>query len=200
MGVRFRLRQGLQQVEFAAANRLLAHLDSLTTQPALAPVPMGRHSYGAPRVLVYNNEHADVTIGAFCSIAAGVTIFAGGDHALDIISTFPLTQLFEGRETHNRGKGAVRIGNDVWVGMGATIMSGVTVGDGAVIAARSVVTRDVAPYAVVAGNPAREVKKRFTDEEIAILLELAWWTWPDERIQKALKVLTSGDVSALRSY
>ena len=101
----------------------------------------------------------------------------------------------EGREYPSRGNTV--IGNDVWIGYGATIMAGVTVGDGAIIATKSVVTRDVPPYTIVGGNPAHEIRKRFTPEEIERLLELRWWDWPVEKITEQLSVLTGNEVPAI---
>ncbi len=89
------------------------------------------------------------------------------------------------------------IGNDVWLGMGATIMPGVTIGDGAIVSARSVVVKDVAPYTIVGGNPAEPLKKRFRDEVIDVLLEVRWWDWPVEKIEANLAHITGADVAAL---
>jgi virginiamycin A acetyltransferase len=95
-------------------------------------------------------------------------------------------------------KGDTVIGNDVWIGHGATFLPGVQVGDGAIIAAEAVVTADVAPYAVVGGNPAKLLRKRFSDETIAELLRLRWWDWPIETITKKVKAICGGDVAALK--
>jgi virginiamycin A acetyltransferase len=138
-------------------------------------------------------------IGKFCMIASGATfIMNGGNHLTESISAYPFAIFGNGWEKAMEGKsypskGDTIIGNDVWVGYNATIMPGVTVGDGAIIAANAVVTKDVAPYSIVAGNPAKEIKKRFTEERINELLELKWWDWEIEKITRNVSVLTGRD-------
>ena len=129
---------------------------------------VGAFTYGEDQIQLHNfQEGANLTIGKFCSIANEVEIYLGGNHRTDWITTFPFGQIYKsalGRhdiEGHPATKGDVIIGNDVWIGGKATIMSGVTVGDGAVIGARAVVTKDVPPYAIVAGNPASVKRVRF---------------------------------------
>jgi virginiamycin A acetyltransferase len=95
-------------------------------------------------------------------------------------------------------KGDTIIGNDVWIGYGATIMAGVTIGDGAIIATKAVVTKDVAPYSIVGGNPAKEIRKRFSEEKIKQLLDLCWWDWPIEKITEQVQNLTGNSVEPLR--
>lgn len=142
-------------------------------------------------------------IGKFCMIASGVTfIMNGANHLSESISAYPFAifggdwaQAMDGKSYPS--KGDTRIGNDVWIGYNATIMPGVQVGDGAIIAANATVTKDVAPYAIVGGNPAREVKKRFSETDIQALLELQWWDWDIEKITQHVHLLTSGDVQEL---
>lgn len=142
-------------------------------------------------------------IGKFCQIASDVTfIMNGANHLTNAVSTYPFaifgedwSGAMEGKTYPSRGN--TIIGNDVWVGYGATIMAGVTVGDGAIIATKSVVTKDVPPYTIVGGNPAREISQRFSAAEIERLLELRWWDWPVERITKNLVPLTGNDVGGL---
>lgn len=144
-----------------------------------------------------------LVIGRFCMIASGVTfIMNGGNHLSDAISTYPFAIFGKGWEHAMEGrsyphKGDTRIGNDVWIGSQATIMMGVTVGDGAIIATNSTVTKDVPPYAIVGGNPAQVLRMRFSPEEIARLLEIRWWDWPAEKITRNLALLTRMDVAAL---
>ena len=139
-------------------------------------------------------------IGKFCMIASDVTfIMNGANHLTDAVSTYPFAIFGNGWQGAMEGrqyptKGDTVIGNDVWIGYGATLMPGVTVGDGAIIATKSVVTKDVAPYTVVGGNPARVLKQRFADEEIDRLLQLKWWDWPPERITANLSQLTGKSV------
>jgi len=161
---------------------------------------MGRYSYGTPSVIAFPGDVNKVVVGSFAAIAHGVEIFVGGNHRTDWVATFPFRiklrlpgALEDGAPST---KGDVVIGNDVWIGRGAKILSGVTVGHGAVIGAYAVVTRDVRPYAVVAGNPAREVKRRFNDVQVASLQAIAWWDWPIDEIVQAVPLLNSPDVDA----
>lgn len=157
---------------------------------------IGAGTYGWPEIL-YFDAGATLKIGAYCSIAPGVKILLGGEHHIEYITTYPFSLLLD-EARHLPGypynKGDVTIGNDVWIGQDAMILSGVNVGDGAVIAARSVVTRDVANYSVVAGDPARHIKFRFSQETIDALLRIAWWDWPAAEIRKAWPLLQSPDV------
>ena len=159
-------------------------------------VSVGRFTYGTPAFRMWA-EGERIEIGAFCSIADGVTIFGGGEHNTGWVTTFPLRIALgeegAGRDGHPASKGPTRIGNDVWIGDGATILSGVTIGDGAVIGARAVVAADVAPYRIVAGNPAREVRARFAPDVVAALLRIRWWDWPLERIRAQVAGLCGGD-------
>lgn len=137
-------------------------------------------------------------IGDYVQIAAGVKIIMGGNHTHNtaFISTYPFADL-EALKRSYRPAGDTRIGNDVWIGMEAMIMPGVTIGDGAIIAARALVTKDVPPYAMVAGTPAAIVRMRFTESEIARLQALAWWDWPDEQVNALLPLIQQGDVTLL---
>lgn len=142
-------------------------------------------------------------IGRFCMIASGTTfIMNGGNHLTQAVSAYPFAifgadwaDAMDGRAYPYRGDTV--IGNDVWIGHEATIMPGVTIGDGAIIGTKAVVTRDVPPYAIVAGNPAQVVKMRFEAAQIEQLLALQWWHWPIEKITRHVKALTQGDVAAL---
>jgi acetyltransferase-like isoleucine patch superfamily enzyme len=157
---------------------------------------IGRWTYGDLRVWSWD-EGATLRIGAFCSFASRVQVFLGGEHRLDWVTTFPFSQFWDAARAipgHPRTKGDVIIGNDVWIGAEAMILSGVTIGDGAVIGARAVVTKDIAPYAIVAGSPAALVRMRFDDATIARLLRLKWWTWDDGRIERRMRLLLSGKI------
>lgn len=146
-----------------------------------------------------------LVIGKFCSIACGAKfIFNCANHTLRSLSTYTFPLFFEEWDLSKSeiasawdNKGDIIIGNDVWIGYDAVIMAGVTIGDGAIIGARAVVTKDVAPYSIVGGVPAREIRKRFAPEVIARLRELQWWNWPEERIRKAILAIQAGDIEVL---
>lgn len=160
---------------------------------------IGEFTYGRPYV-VHWDDSTRLHIGKFCSIADGVTILLGGNHRTDWVTTYPFNVLSgsfpdaSAIQGHPATKGDVRIGNDVWIGYGATILSGVHIGDGAVIGANAVVAKDVEPYAVVTGNPGRMVKKRFDDQTIKALLEIGWWNWDKEKINREIKLLCSDHI------
>ena len=145
-------------------------------------------------------------IGKFCSIACGAKfLFNSANHTLSSLSTYPFPLFCEewGLEKRNvaaswDNKGDIVIGNDVWIGYEAVIMAGVTIGDGAIIGARAVVTKDVPPYTVAGGIPAKPIKKRYPEETIAALSELKWWDWPEERIAQNLHAIQAGKLNELR--
>jgi acetyltransferase-like isoleucine patch superfamily enzyme len=150
-------------------------------------VTIGRHTYGHDRsTFPIITEGARIEIGAFCSIAPGVRILGGGEHVTSRVSTFPLNARLADPAKRNAPDaletGPTLIGNDVWLGLGAIILGGVTVGDGAVVGAGAVVTEAIPPYAVVVGNPARVVRYRFASEICERLLALRWWEWSDREI------------------
>ena len=160
---------------------------------------MGNGTYGMPEVHDWD-EGSTLNIGAYCSIATGVEIFLGGHHRTDWISTFPFpAKIPEARHITDYGgsRGDVRIGSDVWICSNAMILSGVNIGHGAVVAARAVVTKDVPPYAIVAGNPARVVRYRMSEERIAALLRSQWWLLPEAQIKRLIPTLLSEQVENL---
>lgn len=146
-----------------------------------------------------------LVIGKFCSIACGARfLFNSANHALGSLSTYPFPIFFEewGLPVEDiprawDNKGDIVVGSDVWIGYEAVILAGVTIGDGAVVGARAVVTKDVLPYAIVGGVPAKSIRKRFSDDVIERLLELKWWDWPEERIAANLEAIQSGDIEHL---
>jgi acetyltransferase-like isoleucine patch superfamily enzyme len=168
-------------------------------------VKIGDYSYVDGQIDVTFSDEANLSIGKFCSIAQKCKIILGGNHRNDWISTypFPAEGLFPDSPDipgYRGSKGDITIGNDVWIGAGVTILSGVTIGDGAIIGAGSVVVKNVPPYALAAGNPARFKKFRFDQETIARLLELEWWNWPEPTIREAIPLLMSDDIEGLFEF
>ena len=145
-------------------------------------------------------------IGKFCSIACGAKfLFNSANHTLSSLSTYPFPLFFEewGLEKRNvaeswDNKGDIVLGNDVWIGYEAVIMAGVTIGDGAIIGTRAVVTKDVPPYTVAGGIPAKPIKKRYPEETIAALSEMKWWDWPENRIAQNLHAIQAGKLNELK--
>lgn len=144
-------------------------------------------------------------IGKFCSIACGAKfIFTSANHTMASLSTYPFPLFFEEWDTPISevrtswdNKGDIVIGNDVWIGYEAVIMSGVHIGDGAIIGTRAVVTKDVEPYTIVGGLPAKPIRKRYSQDTILKLQELRWWDLPDEQIKRLLPAVKSGDIAVL---
>ncbi|MCB7305925.1 CatB-related O-acetyltransferase [Bariatricus massiliensis] len=154
----------------------------------------------------YPINHDKLRIGRFCSIACGAKfLFNSANHTLSSLSTYPFPLFFEEWDLDKKdvanawdNKGDINIGNDVWIGYEAVVLAGVTIGDGAIIGTRAVVTKDVPPYTIVGGVPAKPVKKRFPEEVISALLEIQWWKWPRERIAENIGAIQSGDIHVLR--
>ena len=154
----------------------------------------------------YPINHDKLQIGKFCSIACGTKfLFNSANHALSSLSTYPFPIFFEewGLEKEDvaeawDNKGDIIIGNDVWIGYEAVILAGVTIGDGAIIGTRAVVTKDVPPYTIVGGVPAKPIKKRFSDETISALLNIQWWKWSEEKIARNISTIQSGNIEQLK--
>lgn len=154
----------------------------------------------------YPINHDKLIIGKFCSIACGAKfLFNSANHTLASLSTYPFPLFFEEWELEKKNvteawdnKGDIIIGNDVWIGYEAVILAGVMIGDSAIIGTRAVVTKDVPPYTIMGGVPAKPIKKRFDDETIAQLLRLKWWDWSEEKIAQNIQVIKSGHIEQLR--
>ena len=153
----------------------------------------------------YPINHDKLIIGKFCSIACGAKfLFNSANHNMNSLSTYPFPLFFEEwnlkkenvTESWNN-KGDIVVGNDVWIGYEAVIMAGVTIGDGAIIGTRAIVTKDVPPYTIVGGVPAKIIRKRFPDEVISKLLEIRWWDWEKNKIEKNIEKIKSGDIEKL---
>lgn len=151
-----------------------------------------------------NNDK--LIIGKFCSIGCGAKfLFNSANHTMKSLSSYPFPLFFDEWGLNIKdvaqswdNKGDIIIGNDVWIGYEAVIMAGVTIGDGAVIATRSVVTKDVEPYTIVGGVPAKPIKKRFDDETVNSLLEIKWWDWDKEKIMENIEAIKSGNAENLK--
>lgn len=150
-----------------------------------------------------NNDR--LIIGRFCSIACGAKfIFNSANHTLSSLSTYPFPIFYEewGQDIEEvasawDNKGDIVIGNDVWIGYGAVILSGVTIGDGAIIGTNALVTKDIPPYTIAGGIPAKPIRKRFSEEKVSALMKIKWWDWSQEEILKNLKFIKSGDTDSL---
>ncbi|UXT90879.1 type B chloramphenicol O-acetyltransferase [Agrobacterium pusense] len=166
------------------------------------------HSFEDCARYLLPDEGADrLVVGSFCSIGSGAAFIMAGNqgHRNEWISTFPFFFMPEVPEFENAANGYLPsgdtvIGNDVWIGSEAVIMPGVTIGDGAVIGTRALVTKDVEPYAIVGGNPVKTIRKRFDDDSIELLLEMKWWDWPADRLKAAMPLMTSGNVAELYRF
>lgn len=192
----------------------------LSEQVTNPNIQVGRYSYysgyyhghafdDCARYLLPDRTDVDrLVIGSFCSIGSGAAFIMAGNqgHRYDWASSFPFFYLqdkepaFAAAQDAFQKAGDTVVGNDVWIGSEAMIMPGVTIGHGAVIASRAVVTKSVAPYTIVGGNPAKPIKMRFSDEDIARLLAMQWWDWPMEQIQEAMQLLCASDIQGLYRY
>ena len=167
-------------------------------------VNVGKFTYGNPLLMMWGDQER-IRIGSFCSIANEVVIFGGGEHLTNWVTTFPLRIAFGDplaeKDGHPASKGETKIGNDVWIGFRAMVLSGITIGDGAVIGAGAVVTTDIPPYAIVAGNPAKVIRYRFAPNVIKRLLELRWWEWDTNKIKASVPLLCATDIEKfLKNY
>jgi len=155
----------------------------------------------------YPINHDRLIIGKFCSIACGAKfLFNSSNHALSSLSTYPFP-IFAAEWDENMlvteawdNKGDIVIGNDVWIGYEAVIMAGVHIGNGAIIGTRAVVTKDVPPYTIVGGVPARKIRNRFDDSIIEVLQKIKWWDWDIEKLSKNLKVIRNADIEILKKF
>lgn len=197
-GIKYCFGKFLQKIQFPTLRN--CEIDStakICQRSNLTDVKMGKYSYmGAA------NSLSNVEIGSFCSIASYCAI-GGGSHPIDFVSTSPVflagSNIFNTHfsELPFESSEKVLIGNDVWIGEGCFINAGITIGDGAIVGAHSVVTRDVPPYAIVAGAPAKLLRYRFNEEVISGLEKLRWWDWPSEGIVRYSDLF--GDPEALLS-
>jgi virginiamycin A acetyltransferase len=168
--------------------------------------PKGAENFETENVLYhYSFSHEKLVLGNFCAIAEGTKfIMSSANHKLDGFSTFPFCIFGHGWEEKMSwndftNKGDTIIGNDVWFGYESTIMPAVKIGSGAIIGTKAVVTKDVPPYAVIAGNPAKILRFRFNDETISELLKIKWWNWPKEKITQNIPNIIGADLAKLKN-
>ena len=203
------------QIYPRTGDRETVYLKNVVTDPniTVGDYTMYNDFVNDPRLFERNNvlyhypvNRDRLVIGKFCSIACGARfLFTSANHSLRSLSTYPFPLFFEewGLDKADvtdawDNRGDIVIGSDVWIGYEAVVLSGVTIGDGAIIGTRAVVTKDVPPYTIVGGVPARPIRKRFDDRTIAVLLRLRWWDWPRERIARNISAIQAGRTDLLR--
>lgn len=160
---------------------------------------IGEGTYGELFIFDWKDGGTTITIGSYCCFSFRCSVLLGGDHRTDWVTTYPFSAIWDCAadiQGHPASKGDIHIGSDVWAGAECIVLSGVTIGDGAVIGARSVVNKDIPPYAIAVGNPARVIGYRFEPEVITRLLDIAWWHWPKDRIERAIPRLLNTDIRA----
>lgn len=159
-------------------------------------VKIGDFTYGIPFIADYSADY-QISIGKFCSISNNVEFIVGGQHPYNHVSQYgiiPQLEEYFKFKYENLPTAPLIIGNDVWIGRNAVIVKGVTIGDGAIIGSNAVVAKDVPPYAIVAGNPARVISYRFNDDTIQSLLQIKWWDWPDQQIVDNIELIMSSNI------
>jgi acetyltransferase-like isoleucine patch superfamily enzyme len=165
-------------------------------------VVYGTGSYGVPKIHTFVHDPARLIVGNYCSI--GGTYLLGGQHAIKHVTTYPFRINLgldgAGTDGNPAPRGDIVVGSDVWTGYGSWILSGVAIGDGAVVATGSVVTKDVAPYAVVGGIPARVIRYRHSEEQREALLDIRWWDWPERAVHAAIPLLAAENIDAFIAY
>lgn len=180
------------------AEGVLALQEDAQKHIADGTIVMGRESYFAPIVRKFKGDTGRVFVGNFVSIAHGVECYSGGMHRTEWVSQYGLRAMLDLPGAYEDGfpygRGDIHVGHDAWLAQGSIVMSGVTIGPGAVVATRAVVTKDVGPYEIVGGVPAKRIGQRFSDEQIAALLRIAWWDWPIETIKQRVGLLSSPDI------
>jgi acetyltransferase-like isoleucine patch superfamily enzyme len=177
------------------AVRRWTHGDVVHFSPAPPYFVTEAPTFAPARLVHHGQQDPPVRIGRYCSVNETVTFMPGGEHPTDTVTTFYFYySMGIGEPEVGHSRGPITVGNDVWIGREVLVMSGVTIGDGAVLAARAVVTKDVAPFEIVGGVPARHIRWRFNEEIRAALCDIAWWNWPVDQVLAHRDQLTSRDV------
>ena len=165
---------------------------------------IGQHTYGIPVIKTYDLNSTRLIVGAYSALSEEAIVMLGGEHAIDRVTTYPLRMRLKlpgaGEDGIPVPTGDTVIGSDVWLTMRTFVRSGVTIGDGAIVASGAVVINDVPPFAIVGGNPAKVIRYRFTPEQIEALLEIRWWDWPDSLVVEATPLLSGTDVDAFIAW
>lgn len=207
MGATARLKDGARFLQNLRSRRVGAGFNSrdlaiLRRLQRAGRVTIGPGTYGVPEIFTHMYDSTCLHIGNYCSIAP--TVVLGGGHPPDRVTTYP-HRIWMGMEGAGEdgfpapSKDTV-IGSDCYIGWRCTLLSGVTIGDGVIVGVGALVTKDVPPYAIVGGNPARVIRYRFSEEQIAALLEIRWWDWPEQEIRDAVPLLAADDVDAFIEY
>lgn len=197
----------LDMLKARKTRKHLRKLDKLERAPAKIRLryprcEVGVGTYGIPEVLEFGDDTV-LRIGSYTSIAEGVRILLGGEHRTDWLTTYPFPAMIDRLtdiKDYAPSKGDVVIGSDCWICADAMILSGVTIGHGAIVAAGAMVTRDVPPFAVVGGNPCKFIRWRFEEPVRELLLQAAWWNWPVEEVKSVARTLCSADLEAFLAY
>ncbi|KPW59711.1 CatB-related O-acetyltransferase [Pseudomonas syringae group genomosp. 3] len=181
-------------------DKLERHAEKIRLKYPRAVVGVG--TYGIPDIVDFG-DNSILRVGSYTSIAEGVKILLGGEHRTDWITTYPFPAMVEqvsDIQDYAPSKGDVVIGSDCWICANAVIVSGVTIGHGAIVGAGAMVVRDVAPYSVVGGNPCKFIRWRFEEDVRDLLLQAAWWDWPMEEVKSVARTLCSSDMDAFLAY
>lgn len=197
----------LEMLKSRKTRKRLRSLDKLERAPEKIRLrypryTVGTGTYGIPEVFEFGDDTI-LRIGSYSSIAAGVKVLLGGEHRTDWLTTYPFPAMMKGLEDikdYAPSKGDVVIGSDCWICADATILSGVTIGHGSIVAAGAVVTRDVPPFAVVGGNPCKFIRWRFDEDVREQLLQAAWWDWPMEEVKSVARMLSGSDLDGFLAY
>jgi len=192
------IQAGRRNLSMNPAERVVALREQTRRQIEDGTLVMGRASQVAPVVRRFKGDSGRIFVGSFVTLAEGVEFYSGGLHRTEWVSQYGLRAMLDLPGAYEdgfpHGRGDTHVGHDACLAEGVIVMSGVTIGPGAVVTTRSVVTKDVAPYEIAGGTPAKRIGRRFGDEQVAALLRIAWWDWPDETIRERVDLLSSPDV------